>query len=63
MSDPNIPEGKENIAYKAAELMLDRFKIDEDYIYIDKNIPSAAGLGAVVVMVLLSCLESNLYMI
>lgn len=46
VSDPNIPEGKENIAYKAAELMLDRFKIDEGlHIYIDKNIPSAAGLG------------------
>lgn len=46
-SDPSVPDGKDNIAYKAAELFLNNFihapqKVD---ITIKKNIPSAAGLG------------------
>lgn len=46
VSDPNIPDGEDNIAYKAAKLMLDSFKIDRGLdIYISKQIPSAAGLG------------------
>lgn len=45
-STPNIPEGRANIAYRTAELMLDTFKIDGGIdIYIRKNIPTAAGMG------------------
>lgn len=41
-----IPLGEENLAYKAAQAMIDRFKINKGVrIYIDKNIPVAAGLA------------------
>ena len=39
-SDPMVPQGKENIAYKAAELLGGKVKI-----HIEKNIPMAAGLA------------------
>lgn len=41
-----VPGGMHNIAYRAAKLMLDTFKIDGGInIYIHKNIPIAAGMG------------------
>jgi len=39
-SDPKVPQGKENIAYRAAELLGGKVKI-----HIEKNIPMAAGLA------------------
>jgi len=43
---PQVPDGKENLAFKAAELFLDRFNIEKGIeIRIQKNIPVAAGLG------------------
>lgn len=44
--DAHIPQGSKNIAYKAAELFLDRLgKKAIVSINIEKNIPSAAGLA------------------
>ena len=41
-----LPTNSRNIAYKAAELMIDKFKLKSGvYIYIEKNIPIAAGLA------------------
>ncbi len=41
-----LPRGRANIAYKAAELFLKNFKLKKGiYIKIEKNIPIAAGLG------------------
>ncbi|MCD6436624.1 MAG: 4-(cytidine 5'-diphospho)-2-C-methyl-D-erythritol kinase [Clostridiales bacterium] len=41
-----LPTDSRNIAYKAAELMIDKFKLKSGvYIYIKKNIPIAAGLA------------------
>ncbi|MBR6099380.1 4-(cytidine 5'-diphospho)-2-C-methyl-D-erythritol kinase [bacterium] len=43
-----IPYNEKNLVYKAAKLFLDEFKPDRNYeidIYIDKNIPVAAGLA------------------
>ena len=41
-----LPTDEKNIAYKAALLMKKRYKIDTGYeIYIEKNIPVAAGLA------------------
>ncbi len=43
---PQVPRGPKNIAYQAAKLLRDDFKIKEGVdIYIKKNIPVAAGLG------------------
>ncbi|MFW6035385.1 MAG: 4-(cytidine 5'-diphospho)-2-C-methyl-D-erythritol kinase [Halothermotrichaceae bacterium] len=45
-SDPELPEDKSNLAYQAAELILNRGDIQEGVcIYIDKRIPVAAGLA------------------
>ncbi len=44
--DPSIPQGEENIAYKAAKLFLEKLqKKAEISVEIEKNIPSAAGLA------------------
>jgi 4-diphosphocytidyl-2-C-methyl-D-erythritol kinase len=41
-----VPEGKENLAYRAAELMLDRFDLDSGVaIKIKKEIPIAGGMA------------------
>lgn len=41
-----IPNDSRNIAYRAAQCMLDRYDIrDGVYVYIEKNIPMSAGLG------------------
>ena len=50
-SDPNVPLGSKNIAYKAAEKFLQRQKIENRKwkigvrIHIEKHIPMAAGLA------------------
>lgn len=45
-SDKRIPENKDNLAYKAAQVVLDKYKIDSGVeINIKKNIPLAAGLA------------------
>jgi len=47
-SDPKVPQGKNNIAYKAAELFLGRGTGDAGRgvkIHIEKKIPMAAGLA------------------
>ncbi|MCP4344951.1 MAG: 4-(cytidine 5'-diphospho)-2-C-methyl-D-erythritol kinase [Desulfobacterales bacterium] len=45
-TDPDVPEDKTNLAYRAAELFFKSLKINECVeISIDKNIPVAAGLG------------------
>ncbi|MEE8638611.1 MAG: 4-(cytidine 5'-diphospho)-2-C-methyl-D-erythritol kinase [Candidatus Margulisiibacteriota bacterium] len=41
--DPKVPKGKENIAYRAAELFLKT--VSGCKIHIEKNIPMAAGLA------------------
>ena len=42
----DMPQGIENIAYRAAKSILDRFKIDVGVqVFIKKKIPIAAGLG------------------
>lgn len=46
VSTPDIPGGRANIGYRAAELMLETFEIHGGiHIYIHKNIPAAAGMG------------------
>ncbi|MFC1807352.1 4-(cytidine 5'-diphospho)-2-C-methyl-D-erythritol kinase [Candidatus Omnitrophota bacterium] len=43
---PHIPQGRENLAYKSAELLLNEYNISSGVkIDIIKNIPTAAGLG------------------
>ena len=43
---PLVPEGRDNIAYRAAQLIRDQYGIDRSItIGIEKNIPVAAGLG------------------
>lgn len=45
-NDPMVPEGRENLAYRAAELFLQQTGMDFGVrICIEKNIPVAAGLG------------------
>lgn len=45
-SSEKLPDGKENLAYRAAELILRENNINKGVaIYIDKNIPLAAGLA------------------
>jgi 4-diphosphocytidyl-2C-methyl-D-erythritol kinase len=42
----DIPRGKDNLAFKAAELFLKKFRVKKGlHIRINKNIPVAAGLG------------------
>lgn len=44
--DKTVPQGKDNLAYKAAELFIRRLKIAKGInILIEKNIPVAAGLA------------------
>lgn len=46
VSTSDIPGGRANIGYRAAELMLETFKIHGGIeIYIHKHIPAAAGMG------------------
>ena len=43
---PEVPSGRENIAYRAAELLMRKSKIRQPVvIHIKKNIPVGAGLG------------------
>lgn len=43
---PDVPEGSENLAYRAAETFLERFDLDLHVeISLQKRIPVAAGLG------------------
>lgn len=45
-SNPGIPSGSRNIAYKAAQILMDRYRIKSGIkIDIDKKIPAAAGLA------------------
>lgn len=44
-SDPSIPSGPENLAFKAAALLQSRFYFPGVRINLVKNIPSGAGLG------------------
>lgn len=45
-SREDVPSGEDNICYKAAKIMFDEFKIDDGIdIFIQKNIPAAAGLA------------------
>lgn len=59
-NDPDIPLGQKNIAYKAADMFLNRIsKNGRVKIHINKNIPAAAGLAggstdAATVLVLLN---------
>ena len=44
--NPLIPDGKENIAYRACELMINEYKIPHGFsIKIKKNIPVAGGMA------------------
>jgi len=43
---PLVPEGRANIAYRAAQLIRDKYGMDRSItVSIEKNIPVAAGLG------------------
>lgn len=45
-SDPNIPQGKDNICYKAIETFLKHAGINDGVsVHIEKHIPEAAGMG------------------
>src|SRR6056297_4034472 len=45
-SDYDLPSGKNNLAYKAAELFFEKTNIDQGVeIYIQKNIPIASGMA------------------
>ncbi|MBU5486154.1 4-(cytidine 5'-diphospho)-2-C-methyl-D-erythritol kinase [Clostridium sp. MSJ-11] len=42
----NIPTDKRNLAYRAADMFIEKYKINKGVeIYIEKNIPTEAGLG------------------
>lgn len=44
--NPQIPDGEENLAYKAAKMMVDKFNIPHGFlIKIEKNIPLAGGMA------------------
>lgn len=44
--NPNIPDGKENLAYRACELMINEFNIPHGFIVsIKKKIPLAGGMA------------------
>lgn len=43
---PDVPEGKENLVYKACELMRDTFDLSCGFdVFIEKNIPIAGGMA------------------
>ena len=45
-TDASIPTGKENLVYKAADLLLKKHCVNGGIeVFIEKNIPSGAGLG------------------
>lgn len=45
-SDPTVPQGEENLAYKAASIFLEECGLKRGVdIYIEKRIPHGAGLG------------------
>lgn len=45
-NNPDIPDGKDNLAYKACELMIEKFGISHGFdIKIHKNIPVAGGMA------------------
>ena len=44
-SDPNVPSGPRNLAYRAAELYLREAGAPPRRVHIEKAIPAAAGLG------------------
>ena len=45
-NNTNIPSDRRNLAYKAAEMFIEKYKLNRGVeIFIDKNIPSEAGLG------------------
>ena len=45
-NNPDIPDGKDNLAYKACELMIEKFGIPHGFnIKIHKNIPVAGGMA------------------
>ncbi len=45
-NDPQVPEGRRNLAYKSAALLLKQSKVrDSFHIHIKKRIPVGAGLG------------------
>jgi 4-diphosphocytidyl-2-C-methyl-D-erythritol kinase len=69
--DDRVPEGRGNLAYQAAEAMMDVATLPEDsaiLIHIKKNIPMAAGLAggssdaAAVILAMERLYESNLDM-
>ncbi len=44
--NPQIPDGEENLAYKAAKMMVDKFNIPHGFfIKIEKNIPLSGGMA------------------
>jgi len=44
--NPQIPDGPDNLAYKAAKMMVDEFRIPHGFsIEIEKNIPIAGGMA------------------
>jgi len=44
--NPQIPDGADNLAYKAAKMMVDKFNISHGFsIKIEKNIPLAGGMA------------------
>ena len=46
VSDSQLPEGEDNIAYRAARLIIDKADLSDGVdIYIEKNIPIAGGLA------------------
>lgn len=45
-SDKRIPTDRRNLAYKAAEIFMEKYKINKGIeIHIEKSVPSEAGLG------------------
>ena len=45
-NDPNLSKGSDNLVYRAAEACLDKIGAKGVRIYLQKNLPLAAGIGA-----------------